>query len=109
MTTAERMKLRRKELGLKAEDIAEKIGVSRSTMFRYENGDIEKLPINHLVPIARALHTSVDFLMGWTDKKEPIPVDGDGQSQEFSELFERLDNEQKDLIIRAIKGILSDK
>ncbi len=109
MTTAERMKLRRKELGLKAEDIAEKIGVSRSTMFRYENGDIEKLPINHLVPIARALHTSVDFLMGWTDEKEPIPVDGDGQSQEFSELFERLDNEQKDLIIRAIKGILSDK
>ena len=109
MTTAERMKLRRKELGLKAEDIAEKIGVSRSTMFRYENGDIEKLPINHLVPIAKALHTSVDFLMGWTDEKEPIPVNGDGQSQEFSELFERLDNEQKDLIIRAIKGILSDK
>lgn len=109
MTTAERMKLRRKELGLKAEDIAEKIGVSRSTMFRYENGDIEKLPINHLVPIAKALHTSVDFLMGWTDEKEPIPVEGDGQSQEFSELFERLDNEQKDLIIRAIKGILFDK
>ena len=54
MTTAERIKQRRKDLGLRAEDVAERIGVSRSTMFRYENGEIEKLPINHLVPIAKA-------------------------------------------------------
>ena len=36
MTTAERIKQRRKDLGLRAEDVAERIGVSRSTMFRYE-------------------------------------------------------------------------
>ena len=70
MTTAERIKQRRKDLGLRAEDVAERIGVSRSTMFRYENGEIEKLPINHLVPIAKALHTSVDYLMGWKKKKK---------------------------------------
>ena len=110
MTTAERIKQRRKDLGLRAEDVAERIGVSRSTMFRYENGEIEKLPINHLVPIAKALHTSVDYLMGWTeDKKEPIPMDEDRLDQEFVRLFEQLGNEQKDLIVRAMKGILSEK
>ena len=108
MTTAERIKQRRKDLGLRAEDVAERIGVSRSTMFRYENGEIEKLPINHLVPIAKALHTSVDYLMGWTeDEKEPIPMDEDRLDQEFVRLFEQLGNEQKDLIVRAMKGILS--
>ena len=110
MTTAERIKQRRKDLGLRAEDVAERIGVSRSTMFRYENGEIEKLPINHLVPIAKALHTSVDYLMGWTeDEKEPIPMDEDRLDQEFVRLFEQLGNEQKDLIGRAMKGILSEK
>ena len=110
MTTAERIKQRRKDLGLRAEDVAERIGVSRSTMFRYENGEIEKLPINHLVPIAKALHTSVDYLMGWTeDEKEPIPMDEDRLNQEFVRLFEQLGNEQKDLIVRAMKGILSEK
>ena len=79
-------------------------------MFRYENGEIEKLPINHLVPIAKALHTSVDYLMGWTeDEKEPIPMDEDRLDQEFVRLFEQLGNEQKDLIVRAMKGILSEK
>ena len=110
MTTAERIKQRRKDLGLRAEDVAERIGVSRSTMFRYENGEIEKLPINHLVPIAQALHTSVDYLMGWTeDEKEPIPMDEDRLDQEFVRLFEQLGNDQKDLIVRAMKGILSEK
>lgn len=110
MTTAERIKQRRKDLGLRAEDVTERIGVSRSTMFRYENGEIEKLPINHLVPIAKALHTSVDYLMGWTeDEKEPIPMDEDRLDQEFVRLFEQLGNEQKDLIVRAMKGILSEK
>lgn len=110
MTTAERIKQRRKDLGLRAEDVAERIGVSRSTMFRYENGEIEKLPINHLVPIAKALHTSVDYLMGWTeDEKEPIPMDEDRLNQEFVRLFEQLGNDQKDLIVRAMKGILSEK
>ena len=110
MTTAERIKQSRKDLGLRAEDVAERIGVSRSTMFRYENGEIEKLPINHLVPIAKALHTSVDYLMGWTeDEKEPIPMDEDRLDQEFVRLFEQLGNEQKDLIVRAMKGILSEK
>ena len=110
MTTAERIKQRRKDLGFRAEDVAERIGVSRSTMFRYENGEIEKLPINHLVPIAKALHTSVDYLMGWTeDEKEPIPMDEDRLDQEFVRLFEQLGNDQKDLIVRAMKGILSEK
>ena len=110
MTTAERIKQRRNDLGLRAEDVAERIGVSRSTMFRYENGEIEKLPINHLVPIAKAIHTSVDYLMGWTeDEKEPIPMDEDRLDQEFVRLFEQLGNDQKDLIVRAMKGILSEK
>lgn len=65
MTVGERIRARRKELGMSADTLAEKLGVSRSTVFRYENGDIEKLPADALEPIAGILHTSVAELMGW--------------------------------------------
>ncbi len=70
MTTGDRIRARRKELGISADALAEKIGVSRSTMFRYESGFIEKMPINNLVPIARALSTTVEYLMGWNEDKD---------------------------------------
>ena len=46
MTVVQRMKERRKELGFSAEYIAEELKVSAATIYRYEKGDIEKLPLN---------------------------------------------------------------
>ncbi|VTX78206.1 LexA repressor [Enterococcus hirae] len=71
MDIGERMKLRRKELNLSADIVAEKLGVSRSTIFRYEKGDIEKLPTNILDDIAEVLKTTPAFLMGWEDENAP--------------------------------------
>lgn len=65
--TGERMQERRKELGISADMLAEHLGISRSTIFRYENGDIEKVPANLLSDIAKYLRTSEAFLMGWED------------------------------------------
>lgn len=64
MNVGERMKLRRKEIGISADDVAEKIGVSRSTVFRYEKGEIEKLPIEILYPLSEVLRTTPEYLMG---------------------------------------------
>lgn len=67
MTTGQRMRARRKEIGLSAERLAEVLGVSPATIYRYENGDIEKVPGDRLGPIADALNTTPTFLMGWDD------------------------------------------
>lgn len=61
----ERMKKRRKQLKLSADVVAERLGVSRSTIFRYEKGEIEKLPTNILDDIAKILQTTPAYLMGW--------------------------------------------
>ena len=44
MEVYERIKSRRKELNLSADDVAAALGVSRATVYRYESADIEKLP-----------------------------------------------------------------
>ncbi len=65
MTTGQRMKMRRKEIGLSAERVAEILGISPATIYRYERGDIEKVPGDLLQPIANALQTTPAYLMGW--------------------------------------------
>lgn len=65
MSVGEKMKQRRKELKISADEIAEKLNVSRSTIFRYEKGDIEKLPTNILNELAVILKTTPAYLMGW--------------------------------------------
>lgn len=78
MTTGERMKERRKALGISAEYVAEKLGVSPATIYRYEKGDIEKMPGNILEPIARVLCTSPSYLMGWSEEPcAPLPIPSD--------------------------------
>ena len=70
MTIGERIKKRRTELGLSVDDIAEKLGKGRATVYRYENGDIEKLPTTVLEPLARVLKTTPAYLMGWEENNE---------------------------------------
>ncbi|CRT88977.1 phage transcriptional repressor [Streptococcus equi subsp. equi] len=70
MKTAYRIKERRKQLGLTATQLAEKLGVHHSTIYRYENGDIEKVPTAILSDIAKTLDTTPAFLMGWEDTQQ---------------------------------------
>ena len=68
MTTGERIKQLRKGLGLSADELGEMIGKDRSTIYRYESGDIEKATIDVLPSLAKALQTTPQHIMGWADK-----------------------------------------
>ena len=73
MDIGNRIKQRRIDLDISAEELADMIGKSRATIYRYENGDIENLPTTILEPLAEALNTTPAYLMGWED--EPIDYD----------------------------------
>lgn len=70
MNIGQRMKLRRQEINLSAEKLAEKLGVSKTTIYRYEKGEIEKFPIELVEPIAKALNTTPAYIMGWEVKDD---------------------------------------
>lgn len=73
MNVGEKIKLRRKELKISADDLADYVGVSRSTIFRYEKGDIEKVGPEVLKKIADKLRISPAELMGWSDETSTEP------------------------------------
>lgn len=47
------------------EDVAEKVGVSRQTIQKYESGVISNIPSDKIEKIAKALKVSPGILMGW--------------------------------------------
>ncbi len=61
----ERIKNRRKMLGLSVDELAETIGKNRATIYRYESNEIENMSITILGPLAKALHTTPAELCGW--------------------------------------------
>lgn len=71
MTTGERIAARRDELGLKQYQVAEQIGVTKTTMSKYENNvNIPNADI--LARLASVLRTSTDYLCGITDNSAPL-------------------------------------
>ncbi len=77
MDIGQRIKQRRKELKMSAEELGKRLGKDRSTIYRYEKGDIENLPLDILEPIAAVLQTTPQYLMGWQEvqKKNDILSD----------------------------------
>ncbi len=84
MTIGERIKERRKELGLSVDELAERLNKNRATIYRYESNEIEKLPTTVLEPLANALGVTPAYLMGWEKTLE--------KSENLSELMEKYDN-----------------
>ena len=64
MKIGEKLKKRRKELGISAESIAEKLGVSYTTIYRYEASSITKIPVETFNKLCRILGVTPAELMG---------------------------------------------
>lgn len=69
-----RIKRRRKALGYSAERLAEIVGVSPATIYRYEKNEIANMGADKLQPIADALSTTPGQLMGWDAEDEAFAL-----------------------------------
>lgn len=60
-----RIKNRRIELSLSYQELADKTGLSKSTLQRYETGAIKNMPLDKLEVLSKALDIDPSYLMGW--------------------------------------------
>lgn len=66
-----KLKELRKSRGLTLDELAERVGTSKQTIHRYENGVITNVPPEKVESLAVALGTTPQELMGW---EEDIPT-----------------------------------
>lgn len=67
MTTGERIKKRREMLDISVDAVAAELGKNRATVYRYENGYIDDIPVSIVSKLAEILRTTPAYLMGWVD------------------------------------------
>ena len=64
----QRLKDLREDADLKQSDIAELLQTTQQQYSKYERG-IQEIPARHLITLAKFYKTSVDYLLGVTNKK----------------------------------------
>ena len=106
MTTGERIKQSRKQLGLSAEKLAAKININPATVYRWEKGDIEKVPAAMLEPLANALQTTPEYLMGWETPENKDDIT-DQDLAAFAQDFSRLPAEKQKQVLDYMRFLLS--
>lgn len=106
MNIGDRIKIRRKQLKMSADELAKRLGKDRSTIYRYEKGDIENLPLDILLPIASALETTPEYLMGWSKENSPSEVKLTEGEKDLLELFRLIPEDQQPVVLAMIKAAL---
>ncbi len=104
MEIQEKIKKRRECLGLTYEEIAKIVGVSKSTVRKWETGMIENMKHDKIALLARALQVSPGYLMGWEDGP-----DEDDIKTIAAHAFDDLDEEQIKKVIEYAKFIKSQQ
>lgn len=69
---AKRLQERIDELGLTYDAVAEKTGFSKSVIYRYANGQVQKIDLGRLVVIAEALNVTPEWLGFGKEKKTDL-------------------------------------
>ena len=72
MTVGERLKSLRIQKGLSQVEFADKINVSKQTLYKYENNIITNIPSDKIEASAEILNTTPAFLMGWEDAENRL-------------------------------------
>lgn len=68
MTVGDRIKKMREKSGLSQVSFADKIDVSKQTLYKYENNIITNIPSDKIEKIAEITNVSPSYLMGWNSE-----------------------------------------
>ena len=98
MNIGQRIKMRRKELGMSVDRLAELINKNRATIYRYEKNEIENMPYDVIEPLAKVLDVSPSYLMGWDDNEK--------EEYQPTTIAAHLDGEVSDLDEDEIQKVL---
>lgn len=102
----QRIKKVRKEKHISAETIAERLNVAPASVYRWENGSINKVPTGRLVQIAEVLNVTPSYLLGWDHEKQSLPQSADLDDDDALLTYQGnpISKEDREIIKRLLKN-----
>lgn len=80
----DKIKELRKKSGLTMRQLADAVNVSEATISRWESGNIPNMRRDKIYDLAKALHTTPAYLMGWDEHSDTVQqTDTDKESEEL--------------------------
>ena len=94
-----RIQMRRKEVGLTADQLSENIGISQQQLLRYERGD-NKINISHLMLIAQALDTPLNWF--FLDCCSKATLTNDELKARYDYHWQQFDHQQRQAVVNFL-------
>lgn len=94
---SDRIKSLRSEYGYTLRELADQVGVTETTMQRYESGQIKNIKKDILMKLADVFHCSPGYILGWEGERDLEPSDMDpalDSASRFADMFEETDHYQ---------------
>lgn len=108
---SKKIKQLRLSKGMTLEQVADIVGVGKSTVRKWETGMIANMKRDKIALLARALGTTPANLMGWKDDTL-TPSDKDVKltegEEKLLELFRRVPEDQQELVLQMISVALNN-
>lgn len=106
---AQRIKDLRQQRGLTLEQVAEVVGVGKSTVRKWETGMIANMRRDKIADLAKALGTTPGYLMGWEEQKSsPSELQLTEGERNLVELFRQVPPEHRQLVLQMIEAALKN-
>ena len=75
MDLGERIKYLRTSQGMTLEEVGNAVGVGKSTVRKWESGQIANMRRDKIALVAKALHVTPSYLMGWDEIADNLDSD----------------------------------
>lgn len=106
----ERIKERRRSLGMTLAQLADLTGVKEATAQRWESGAIKTLKYDTVETLANALRCTPQYLMGWeTEETLPISNNEERLNEELIGRLVQLTPEELEKVDAFVQGLLASR
>ncbi len=110
MPLSEKVRVKREEVRLTQAELAKKSGLTQATISRIESGEVLQIRSDHLRLLAKALGTTVDFLVGDAKKMEfEDALRSDEDAKIIFRGYEKMDKAQKDQLKNFVQFLLDQE
>lgn len=87
-------------------DLCKITNIPKSALQRYATGETDKIPVDRIIAIAKALNVTAEYILGWDSKS---PVDNSGETvAENDRLFKKLSPENQAEALRFLRYLSTD-
>ena len=89
------------------DELARMTNVPKSALYRYLNGDTEKIPIDRFQAICSVLHVDAKNVLGWSHESNQDPVPITTEARILAKGIDKLPLEQREQALNVVRAMFA--